>query len=186
MEDAMSNSSTMKVEGILARFENPGELLTAARKIREAGYRKFDCHSPFPIHGMDATMGLKRSPVGWIAGIGGFVGTSIGLALQWWTSSVAYPVVISGKPFFSYQAYLLISFAFGVLLAGASALIAMLALNRLPRLFHPVFYSDRFTRASDDGFFVSIEADDGLFDIEKSKVLLESIGGKDMEELRRQ
>jgi hypothetical protein len=184
MEGTMSNSSIMKVEGVLARFENTGELLAAAKKIREAGYREFDCHSPFPIHGMDAAMGLKRSPVGWIAGLGGFVGTSAGLALQWWTSSVAYPVVISGKPFFSYQAYLPVSFALGVLFAAISALAAMLALNRLPRLFHPVFYSDKFTRASDDGFFVSIESADPLFDVEQTKAFLKSIGGKDLEVLK--
>jgi len=184
MEDTMSSASTMKVEGVLARFENTGELLAAASKLREAGYREFDCHSPFPIHGMDAAMGLKRSPVGWIAGIGGFVGTSTGLALQWWASSVAYPLVISGKPFFSYQAYLPVAFALGVLCAGGSALLGMLALNRLPRLFHPVFYSDKFTRASDDGFFVSIESGDPLFDVDKSKVFLESIGGKDLEVLQ--
>ena len=169
---------------ILAEFENPARLLNAAEKLREAGFKKFDCHSPFPIHGMDDAMGLKRSPLGWIVGVVAFIALAGGVILEWWTSTIDYPIVISGKPFFSYQAYLPVAFALGVLCAGGSALVAMLALNRLPRLFHPVFFSGKFTRASDDGFFVSIESADPLFDVDKTKAFLESIGGKDLEVLQ--
>jgi len=179
----MSNIQTKNIVGILAQFKNPAELLAAAKKTHDAGYNKFDCHSPFPIHGLDAAMGLKRSPLGWIVGLGGLVGTSGALALQWWASSVEYPLVISGKPFFSYQAYLPVSFALGVLLAAATALIGMLALNGLPRFNHPVFNSEKFARASDDSFFISIEKSDPKFNTEKVKTFLESIGGTDIEVL---
>lgn len=179
----MNNTQTKNIVGVLARFENPSDLMAAAKKTHDAGYNNFDCHSPFPIHGLDAAMGLKRSPLGWIVGLGGLVGTSGALALQWWTSTIDYPLVISGKPFFSYQAYLPVSFALGVLMAAATALIGMLALNGLPRFNHPVFNSTNFSRASDDSFFVSIEKNDPMFDTAKAKSFLESIGGTDIEVL---
>ncbi|PKK83137.1 MAG: DUF3341 domain-containing protein [candidate division Zixibacteria bacterium HGW-Zixibacteria-1] len=180
----MSEVVKHKVEGILAEFSSPAALLKAAEKIRDAGYKKFDCHSPFPIHGMDRAMGLKRSPLGWIVGLAALFGTSAALGLQWWTSTVDYRLVISGKPFFSFQAYVPVTFALGVLLSAVTALLAMLILNGLPRLHHPIFYSDRFVKASDDGFFISIEADDPMYDTEKTRSFLESIGGTNPEVLK--
>ncbi|UCE65230.1 MAG: DUF3341 domain-containing protein [Candidatus Zixiibacteriota bacterium] len=175
-----------KIMGIIARFENTADLLSAAEKTRDAGYNKFDCHSPFPIHGMDKAMGLKRSGLGWLVGISGIIGTSSALLLQWWTSTIDYPLVISGKPLFSFQAYVPVTFALGVLLSAFTALFGMLILNGLPRLSHPVFYSDKFARFSDDGFFLSIESDDANFDPRQTAKFLESIGGKDIELLRRE
>ena len=180
----MSVTDQAAVVGVLARFESSAALLAAARQVRDEGYRKFDCHSPFPIHGMDSAMGLKRSLLGWIVGAAAVIGTVGGLALQWWTSSVDYPMVISGKPHFSYQAYVPVTFGLGVLLSAFAAVVGMLALNGLPRLHHPVFYSERFGRFSDDGFFVSIEATDDRFDPEATGRFLESIGGHDVELLR--
>lgn len=180
----MSEAVKHKADGILAEFSSAAALLKAAEKIRDAGYKKFDCHSPFPIHGMDRAMGLKRSPLGWIVGLAALFGTSTALGLQWWTSTVDYRLVISGKPFFSFQAYVPVTFALGVLLSAITALLAMLILNGLPRLHHPIFYSDRFVKASDDGFFVSIEADDPMYDTEKTRGFLESIGGTNPEVLR--
>jgi hypothetical protein len=180
----MNPAQDTKIAGLLARFDSTAALIQAATNMRDAGYKKFDCHSPFPIHGMDKAMGLKRSPLGWIIGLAGLVGTSGALALQWWTSTIDYPLVISGKPLFSYQAYVPITFALGVVLAAATALIGMLALNGLPRYHHPVFYSKQFTKVTDDSFFISIEADDSKFDLDKSRQFLESIGGKDVEVLR--
>jgi hypothetical protein len=175
---------TGDVVGALARFESSGELLAAAGKVRGAGYRKFDCHSPFPIHGMDKAMGLGRSKLGWVVGLGATIGAGGGLALQWWTSTIDMPLVISGKPFFSYPAYVPITFGLGVLLSAFAAVIGMLAFNGLPRLNHPVFNSDRFARFSDDAFFVSVEADDAQFDAQATAKFLESIGGHDVELLR--
>ena len=172
-----------KTLGILARFDNPGKLIEAARKVRDYGYKKFDCHSPFPIHGMDQAMGLKRSPLGWMVGLAALIGTSGALTLQWWTSTIDYPLNISGKPLFSYQAYVPVTFALGVLFSAIAALIGMLALNGLPRYHHPVFYSKDFSRATDDGFFISIEAGDRKFDEKQTAEFLRSIGGLDVEVL---
>ncbi|HID38059.1 MAG TPA: DUF3341 domain-containing protein [Calditrichaeota bacterium] len=175
--------SNEKIEGLLAEFKNPAELLKAAEKMRDAGYKYYDCHSPFPIHGMDQAMGEKRSILGWIVGPTAFVMVILGFLFEGWTSTIAYPLVISGKPLFSYQAYGAVAFAIMVLTSALAALVGMLALNKLPRFHHPVFYSDRFTKVSDDGFFISVEAKDPQFDREKTKAFLESIGGSHLEEL---
>lgn len=172
--------------GIIARFESAADLMNAAKSVSGAGYIKFDCHSPFLIHGMDKAMGLKRSRLGWLVGISALIGTSGALLLQWWTSTIDYPLVISGKPLFSFQAYVPVTFAVGVLLSAFTALFGMLVLNGLPRLFHPVFYSDNFARFSDDGFFISVEADDPRFNPQRTEKLLESVGGRDIELLRAQ
>jgi len=175
---------TDRILGLLARFESTGALMKAAEKLRDAGFKRFDCHSPFPIHGMDKAMGLRRSPLGWIVGLSALIGTSAALGLQWWTSAIDYPIVISGKPLFSYQAFVPVTFAVGVVASAATALIGMLALNGLPRWNHPVFESDRFAAASDDSCFISVEASDPKFDEAEVGKLLESIGGHDIEVLR--
>jgi len=180
----MNNVKNIKPIGLLAQFDDPAALMHAAEKVRDAGYKKFDCHSPFPIHSMDAAMGLKRSRLGWIVGLAALIGTSGALGLQWWSSTLEYPLVISGKPFFSFQAYVPVTFALGVLLSAVAALVGMLVLNGLPRLHHPVFYSDNFARATDDGFFISIETEDPLFDADQTRTFLESAGGRNIEELR--
>lgn len=171
------------VHGLLAEFDNPAELLHAAEQIRDEGYRKFDCHSPFVIHGMDKAMGLKRSPLGWIVGLFATIGAGGGLLLQWWTSAVDYPIVISGKPLFSFQAFVPITFGLGVLLSAVAALAGMIFLNGLPKFWHPVFFSRNFSRFSTDGFFVSVESGDPKFDIESTRQFLERIGGRNVEVL---
>jgi hypothetical protein len=172
----MNNNTPAKIYGLLARFDNPGALLAAAEKFRDAGYTKFDCHSPFPIHGMDDAMGLKRSPVGWIAGLCALIGGSGGFALQWWAHAVAYPLNISGKPYFSFQAYVPVTFALAVLGGAFGSLFGMLILNRLPRPHHALFNSDAFTRFSDDAFLISIDGTDKQFHPDKSRRLLEETG----------
>jgi len=167
--------------GMIAEFDSSGALLSAAEKMRDAGYTTFDCHSPFPIHGMDAAMGLKRSKVGYVAGISGLSGGIFALWLQWWTSAVDYPLVISGKPYFSYVAFVPVVFGMSVLFAALGAVIAMLVTNRLPQLFHGWFYSARFCTFSNDSFFVTVEAHDKQYDPQKTKAFLESIGGRHIE-----
>jgi hypothetical protein len=166
---------------ILAEFENPAQLLHAAEKLRDAGYKKFDCHSPFPIHGMDDAMGMKRSPLGWIVGVVAFFALGSGIALEWWTSTIAYPLVISGKPFFSYQAYGPVAFAIMVLFSAFAALFGMMVLNKLPMWYHKLFDSDKTAKITNDGFIVSVDAEDQLFDQKKTKSFLEDIGGQNPE-----
>ncbi|MFA6232878.1 MAG: DUF3341 domain-containing protein [Bacteroidota bacterium] len=174
----------MKTHYLIAAFDNPAALIDAAAHIRDAGYRLFDCHSPFPIHGMDDAMGLKRSPVGFIVAGMALLGAAIGFGLQTWVSTQAYPLVISGKPLFSWQAYIIITFALFVLFGAFGAVLGMFGLNRLPRLHHPLFYSELLAKASDDGFMISIEAGDAHFDEEKTRSFLASIGGKNIELVR--
>ncbi len=166
---------------ILAEYDSPQTLLHAAEKMRDAGYQCFDCHSPFPIHGMDRAMGLKRSPLGYIVAVMGSLGMLGMIILTWWTSVKAYPLVISGKPLFSWQAYIPVIFAITVLMSAFGAFFGMLALNKLPRLFHPIFYSERFARVTDGSFFISVESDEPGYDENKIRSFLESIGGKNVE-----
>jgi len=170
-----------KIEGILAEFENPAELIAAAEKLRDAGYKEFDCHSPFPIHGMDKAMGEKRSILGWIVGPVAFAMLAFGFLFEGWSSVIAYPLVIAGKPLFSYQAFGAVAFALMVLFSALASLFGMFAINKLPRYHHPVFFSDNFARATDDGFFVNIEAGDPKYTDDDAKRFLTSIGGKNIE-----
>ena len=170
-----------KAKGLLASFENPAKLLQAARKVRDAGYTKYDCHSPFPIHGMDDAMGMKRSPLGYIVFAVAMIAFLGGITLEWWTSTVDYRLVISGKPFFSYQAYGPVAFALMVLASAFVSLLGMLALNKLPMFFHPLFSSKSFENVMNDGFFVSIESADEKFDPEGTKNFLSGIGAHNVE-----
>jgi hypothetical protein len=170
-----------KNQVILAEFDGPEDLLGAARRLRSAGYRKFDCHSPFPIHGMNSAMGDTRSHLGFIVGSVAAVALIGAYYMQMWMSAVDYRVIISGKPFNSFQAYTPVTFALTVLFSAFAAFIGSLLLNKLPRYYHPVFNSKNFERATDDAFFVSIESTDPKFDIERTRELLESIGGRNVE-----
>lgn len=172
-----------KVVGVLAEFASSGALLRAARRVRDAGYRKFDCHSPFPIHGMDEAMGLKRSIMGYVVGVGTVLGGIGGMTLQWWVATRAEPVIVAGKPLFSWQAFIIITFALFVLVGAFSAVFGFLKVAHLPRWHHPVFYSDRFEKFSTDGFFLSVEAEDPQFDQEKTKQLLIEAGAVNVEVL---
>ncbi len=169
------------IHGILAQFKNPLDLMHAAEKVRDAGFTKFDCHSPFPIHGMDYAMGLKRSKLGFVIAFFALLGAAVGLGLQSWVHLIAYPLVISGKPYFAWQAYIIIIFALFVLFGAISAVFGMLHFNRLPQLHHPVFYSDNFKKVTDDGFFISIESDDPKFSSNDTKLFLQGIGGSNIE-----
>lgn len=167
--------------GALAELAGPGALLAAARAVREAGYERFDAHSPFPVHGLDKAMGLKRSPVPLFVLVLGLGGAAGGMLLQWWVSAEAYRLVISGKPFFSWQAFVPIMFECGVLGGALGAIGGFLAMARLPRHHHPLFASAAFERMSDDGFFLSVEADDPRFDPRATVELLTRAGASRVE-----
>lgn len=174
-------SKQANIAGVIAEFANPKELLEAANQVRDAGYEHFDCHSPFPIHGMDSAMGETRSPLGWIVGVMGFIGGGGAILLEWWTSAVDYPLIISGKPYFSLPAFIPIAFELTILLAAFGAVFGMLTLNRLPRLNHPVFESERFGQVTDDKFYVSILSNDAKFDEAGTPEFLESLGSEYVE-----
>ena len=169
--------------GLLAEYEHPGTLINAARQVHEAGYKHFDTHSPFPIHGMDKAMGLGQSKVGYITFLGGVTGLALATWFQWWTSAVDYPINISGKPFFAIEPSVPVMFEVTVLLSALSAVGGMLLLNGLPRPYNPLFYSKRFSRVTDDGYFLHIAASDPRFDVEKTKALLRDAHAQGVEEI---
>ena len=170
-----------KVFGVIASYKTPGTLLKAAKLIRGKGYKNFDVYSPFPIHGMDDAMGLKPSVLGWIVFIGGTCGLLVGLGLQSWAATTAYPLVISGKPLFSYQAFVPVTFELMVLFAAFSAVFGMFVLNKLPQPYHPYFKSENFLKVTSHGFFLGIEANDEVFNLEKVKQDLIDVGGESIE-----
>ncbi len=169
---------------ILAEFGSPKELLKAAEKMRQEGYKEYDCHSPFHIHGMDAAMGLKRSPLGYIVFAFATMGLLGALGLQYWTSAVDYPLVISGKPFFSGPAFVPVVFALTILTAAITAVVGMIVINRLPRLRHPLFSSDRFGKFSNGSFFISVESSDKKYNEAHTAGFLKAIGGQNIEILK--
>jgi hypothetical protein len=167
--------------GILAEFATPADLYHACERVRDAGFTRWDAHTPFPVHGLPGAMGLRRSPLPWIVLVSGLTGAGLGFLLQWWVHTTAYPLVISGKPFNSWPAFIPITFEFGVLFGAFGAVLGMLGLNRLPMHHHPLFRSKVFERTTDDAFFISIESWDPRFDPSATGKLLESLGARHVE-----
>lgn len=174
----------MKPSILLAEFENTHDVLHAAERVRDAGYVKWDTHTPFPVHGMDRAMGLGDSKLGWIVIAFALTGLSGAFAMMHWMNGVDYPTVVGDKPPGApgtLPSMVPILFELTILLSAFGALLGMLHLNRLPRHHHPVFESDRFRRATDDRFFLSIEADDPKFDADKTRALLEGAHANQVE-----
>jgi hypothetical protein len=176
--------------GVLGRFAGPRELYHACELVRDAGYTRWDAHTPFPVHGLDRAMGLRPSVLPWIVLVMGLAGAAGAFLLQSWVSASdlyvpgvgpGYPLVISGKPLLSWPAFVPITFEVGVLGGALGAVLGMLALNRLPMHHHPLFASRLFERASDDGFFISIESWDPRFDRRRTAEFLREIGAADVE-----
>ncbi len=165
----------LKLHGMLAEFDNVDDLLHACEKVRDAGYRKWDAHTPFPVHGIDGAMGIKPTILPWIVLGGGLTGLGAALLMQWWMNAVDYPFLVSGKPFFSLPASIPVCFELTVLLSALTSFLMALMLNMLPQLYHPLFRSERFKRATDDRFFVSIEASDPAFEEQRTGALLRGL-----------
>jgi len=174
-----------EVFGVLAEFAGAKELFHACEQVRDAGYRRWDAHSPFPVHGLSEAMGLGRSRLPWLVLIVGLCGAVGGFILQLWANGIAYPIVISGKPLFNWQPYVPVTFELGVLSAALTTLVGMLAFNQLPMHHHPLFASKAFERVTDDGFFVSIESWDDKFDVIQTERFLREIGATNVETISR-
>src|SRR5512139_3490569 len=162
--------------GVLAEFDTPGELLEAARKVRDAGYTEFDCFSPFPVHGIDEAMGIKRTILPLLIFGGGFAGTIGGVFLQWWMNAYNWPWNIAGKPAWSIPANIPIAFETTILLSVFTAFFGMWILNKLPQVWHPFFRLERFGRVTDDAFLLGIQANDKRFDAVATTQLLKDAG----------
>jgi len=177
---------------LLAEFDNVDDLLAAAAAVRRKGYTRWDVHTPFPVHGMDDVMRIPRTKLPWIVFFMGLTGTLGGLFLVWWTNATSFPVpyalrgyefIISGKPLFSLPANIPVIFETTVLLAAFGAVFGMLALNRLPMLYNPLFKSERFRRVTSDRFFISVQARDPKFDRVRTAGLLLELKARAVEEV---
>jgi hypothetical protein len=169
--------------GLLAEFDTAAALYHACEAVRDEGFTKWDVYSPFLVHGLENAMGVGRSFLPWIVLVMGITGAFSGFMLQTWVHTEAYELVISGKPYFAWQAFMPVTFECGILFASFGAVFGMFIINGLPTLYHPVFGSERFLRVTDDKFFISIEAADPRFDTEGTTQLLENAGATHVESL---
>jgi hypothetical protein len=164
-----------QLHGVLAEFESPVALVQAARRARAAGYRKLEAYTPFPIEELNEALAYHHSWVPHIVLAGGLLGALGGFALCYWTSVIAYPMNIGGRPFNSWVSFIPVTFECTILAASLSAVVGMLALNGLPMPHHPVFNVERFAHASRDRYFLCIQADDPRFDREATRSFLASL-----------
>jgi hypothetical protein len=171
----------LSIHGLVADFDSPDKLMGAIKAARKAGYSKMEAYTPFPIHGIDDAMGAKESHLGYLVLCGGTVGLTIAILLQWWTGAVDYPLVIAGKPLFSFEPSIPIMFELTVLLASFAAVFGMIGLNGLPRLYHPIFNYSGHKAITDDRFVLVIEAGDREFDATVTRDFLAAQGADKLE-----
>ncbi|MGQ0626710.1 MAG: DUF3341 domain-containing protein [Phycisphaerales bacterium] len=164
------------VYGLIAEFKDPAAISHAAEKVRDAGYRKWDVYSPFPIHGMEEAMGLPASKLPLVVAAVGLTMACVGFGFQYFVSGVDYPLVHQGKPPEAWQTLVPVTFEIGVLFTAFASLIGMMAFNALPRWHHPLMCKERFLRTSDDRFIIAIEAKDPKFDPAATRAMLDSAG----------
>jgi len=168
------------VYGLLAEFENPDDLLAAARRAHADGYRHLDAYTPLPIEGLAEAIGFHYNRLPLLVLIGGVVGALGGFGLQYWVSAVNYPINVGGKPFNSWPAFIPVTFEMTILLAALTAVLGLLALNGLPMPYHPVFNVPRFALATRDRFYLCIEAIDPRFDPVATRRFLEDVGAREV------
>ena len=171
------------IYGMMAEFDTPVALVEAAKRTYQAGYKRIDAYTPFPVEGLAEEIGFHRDEVPLVVLIGGIVGGLTGYLMQYWMSAVAYPLNIGGKPYHSWPAFIVITFEMTILFAGISAVFGMLALNGLPMPYHPVFNVPRFTRASRDRFFLVVFSSDVNYDPAATRQFLESLDPRSVSEV---
>src|SRR5215470_2586274 len=174
------------VYGLLGEFDTPQQLLEAAKRVREAGYRRVDAYAPFPIEGLSQALGLgrKHDLVPLLTLIGGLGGGLSGFFFQLWVNASSYPMNIAGRPLNSWPAFIPVTFELTVLGASLSAVFGMLALNRLPQPHHPLFNVERFKHASTDKFFLCVLSHDPKFHLAETARFLQSLNAQHVTEVR--
>jgi hypothetical protein len=171
--------------GLVAEFESPTALVRAANAAREAGYRRMDAYSPFPIEELHHALGLPETRMPAIVLGGGILGALGGYGLQYWVSLVSYPINVGGRPFHSWPAFIVPTFETTILFAAGAAVLGMILLNGLPMPYHPVFNAPRFVMATRDRFFLCIESQDPKFDQAATRRFLESLGPREVSDVER-
>lgn len=163
------------IYGLMAEFESPTALVSAARHMREHGYRKFEAYSPFPIEELDEALALHHSPLPKIVLAGGILGGLTGYCLQYYVAVIDYPLNIGGRPLHSWPSFIIITFELTILFAALATFLGLLGLCGLPMPYHPVFNVPRFASASRNRFFLCVESADPLFDRRATAEFLESL-----------
>ena len=166
----------LPIYGLMAEFDSPEALLEAGRRAFAAGFRKMDAYSPFPVDGLAEAIGFHHTRVPLIVLIGGIIGCLVGFYLQYWVAVIDYPLNIGGRPLNSWPSFIPVTFELTILIAALFAFFGVLALNRLPMPYHPVFNVERFQLASRNRFFLCIEAVDSNFEPERTRRFLDEIG----------
>jgi len=166
---------TSTVYGLMAEFDDPTSLVAATQRAHDAGYRRMDAYSPFPIEELHKALGSRHTRLPLLVLIGGLCGGIGGYTLEYWSSVMAYPLNIGGKPLHSWPAFIPVTFETTILVAALTCVLGMLALNGLPQPYHPVFNVPRFALASRNRFFLCIESTDPKFDVEATRRFLETL-----------
>jgi hypothetical protein len=166
--------------GVLAEFETPEALIEAVRRVRREGYRDVDAFTPFPLEELTTALRLHDPRVPRLAFFGAFFGAAFALAMQSYTNW-SYPIDVGGRPLYALSAFAVVTFELTILFGALAPAFGMLALNRLPRLHHPIFSASRFHLATRDRFFLFINADDSRFDVEATPRILEELGACSVE-----
>jgi hypothetical protein len=173
-------SGRPRIYGVMAEFDDPGSLVSAAHRAREAGYRRMDAYTPYPIEELHEALHIHDARLTKLVLAGGMAGCLGGYGLQYWVSVMAYPVIVAGRPLHSWPAFIPVTFECTILAASLTAVFGMLALNGLPQPFHPVFNVARFALASRNRFFLCIEARDPKFDVDATRQFMNSLGAREV------
>ncbi len=174
---------TEPLYGLMAEFDDPKALVAATAAAYDHGYRQMDAYSPIPIEELSEALGIHHTAVPAIVLLGGIVGGLTGYGLQYWVSVIAYPINVAGRPFNSVPSFIPVTFELTILFAALTAVFGMIALNRLPTLYHPVFNVPRFALATRDRFFLCIESTDPKFDMQATREFLEGFAPREVSEV---
>lgn len=178
--DATATISPDRLYGLMAEFGSADELLASARAARRAGYQRIAAYSPYPIEELPEAIGLRRSRLPGLVLLGGIVGAVGGFFLQYYSAVIDYPWNIGGRPLNSWPSFIVVTFELTILGAAAVAALGMLILNGLPKPYHAVFNAPRFRLASQDRFFLCVEARDPQFDPAETRRFLETLNPADV------
>ncbi len=174
----------MKIAGVLGNFTDAQAITNAAEKTNKAGFTNYDCFTPYPVHGLDRVMGVKRTILPYISFVGAICGTATALGLQAWTGAVDYKLNIGGKQLFAFQFSIPIDFELTVLLCAISTVVGLLALSKIPTWWHPFQNDAGFRKATDDEFVLGIYAEDARFNEESVVSFMKSLGANDVRVVR--
>jgi hypothetical protein len=168
------------IYGLMAEFDNTHDLVAAAHRVREEGYRQIDAYTPFPVEGLEETVGFRLPLLPVITFIGGLTGCIGGFTLQYWPNVIGYPLDIGGKPYDSWPSFIPITFELTILGAALFCVFGMFFLCGLPQPYHPVFNVPRFKLASHDRFFLCIKSKDPKFSLDETKRFLEGLNAREI------